>query len=226
MAQRNMTRGILTLSRSSTVQRVLQVATAQHTPLTPYTLLHHQAAIDQGQCTRVVVCESRPLFEGVTMARALQGAATVEVITDAQAAVFVQGVDAVLLGADCVHGEGVDNKVGSHLLALAAASAGVPVYALADMGKVSGGAVASLVHPLSRVCAEKNLLGLEEKGAEEVTSAWPDAGDKHITPRNIYFETTPWRLLTGLITDEGLQQDVEALCVARRDRTVRTLLEA
>lgn len=59
--------------------------------------------MEQGLCKQVFVCESRPLFEGVAMAKALRGA-SVQVITDAQAAVFMPQVDAVLLGADCVHG--------------------------------------------------------------------------------------------------------------------------
>lgn len=101
----------------------------------------------RGVCSRVIVCESRPLMEGVTMARALAASAGashttatdtsaaartataeareatatqppahhnvahVQVITDAQAALFMQDVDAVLLGSDCVHELGIDNKV-------------------------------------------------------------------------------------------------------------------
>lgn len=158
-----------------------------------------QAAIDRGLCTRVIVCESRPLFEGVAMAGALHGD-DIQVITDAQAAVFVREVDAVLLGADCMHAHGVDNKVGSHLLALAAREAGVPVFALADLvGKVSPGPLASLVHPLPPLGGSV----VEEMGADEVTSAWPSSRGHTTTVRNIYFESTPWSLVR-LITEEGL----------------------
>ena len=63
----------------------------------------------------------------------------------------------------------MDNKVGSHLLALAAG--GVPVYALADVGKVSAGGLAALVHPVLPMGASGEL---EEKCADEVTATWPD----------------------------------------------------
>jgi len=48
----------------------------------------------------VVVCESRPLNEGVTMARRLAAAGLDAAGSDAQAGVFIDQVDVVLLGAD------------------------------------------------------------------------------------------------------------------------------
>lgn len=66
-----------------------------------------------GSLGDVIVCEGRPLCEGVAFARALAaaGAARVTVITDAQAGAFVGGVDLVLLGADALGPGGAVNKV-------------------------------------------------------------------------------------------------------------------
>ncbi len=58
------------------------------------------------------MCESRPLFEGVALARELVNAgARVTVITDAQVAVWASRADVALVGADAITPEGVHNKV-------------------------------------------------------------------------------------------------------------------
>lgn len=58
------------------------------------------------------VCESRPLFEGVRLAKQLQrSGACVTVITDAQAGLFMDNADCVIVGADAITEQGVVNKV-------------------------------------------------------------------------------------------------------------------
>jgi hypothetical protein len=102
----------------------------------------------RGPGVSVIVCESRPLCEGVTMAQRLAAAGLhVTLITDAQAGVFVEQADVVLLGADAVTPGGVVNKVGSRLLALAAKASGVPVVSVTDSLKVSPGPVAQFALP-------------------------------------------------------------------------------
>ena len=61
-----------------------------------------------------------------------------------QAGIFVHQADLVMVGADAVTDQGVVNKAGTRLLALAAHAAGVPVYAAADSGKLSPGTLAAL----------------------------------------------------------------------------------
>ncbi|KAF8071226.1 SAD2 [Scenedesmus sp. PABB004] len=120
----------------------------------------------------VVVCEARPLCEGVSMARRLAAAGlAVTLITDAQAGAFMDEVDLVLLGADGVTPGGVVNKVGSRLLALAAKASGVPVVAVTDSLKISPGPVSAVALPNTRLAA-----GEEEKEAEELLRGWaPEA---------------------------------------------------
>lgn len=137
----------------------------------------------------VVVCESRPLLEGRATARELAAAGiAVTLVTDAQGPLFVSKVDAVLVGADGVLADGsVVNKVGTYALALAARDAGLPFYVACESLKIS--------HR-----REWTEAGVEEGDPAEVL---PDAIDG-VTPRNVYFERAPARLVTALITDEGV----------------------
>ena len=57
--------------------------------------------------------------------------------------------------------------MGTHLLALAARQAGVPLYVVAGSGKLSPGPVEALAHPGLRAVQQH-----EEKAAGEVTAAW------------------------------------------------------
>jgi hypothetical protein len=115
----------------------------------------------------VIVCESRPLCEGVAMAQRLAAAGLhVALITDAQAGVFVEEADVVLLGADAVTPAGVVNKVGSKLLALAAKAAGVPVVAVTDSLKVSPGPVAQFALPNTALQVRGHAAGSSSSPAK------------------------------------------------------------
>jgi translation initiation factor 2B subunit (eIF-2B alpha/beta/delta family) len=177
---------VMTCSLSSTVRDAVLAAAAAGTRL------------------NAIVCESRPLFEGMALGNAwTEGGVSVEVITDAQAAIFVQRADLVLVGADALEAAGVVNKAGTHLLALAAAEAGVPVVVAADTSKLSAGSVEEIAHP---GCGGE-LQGepvREEKAAREVSDAWPPPGLRPgAAVRNVYFERTPYDLVQRLITEEG-----------------------
>jgi translation initiation factor eIF-2B subunit delta len=136
----------------------------------------------------VVVTESRPGLEGWTLAAELarEGIA-VTYITDAQAGIFVEQVDAVLFGADAILDDGsVVNKAGTRLIALAAREAGVPVYVCSESFK----------------CTEQSHadVALEEKSGSELRPP-PVPG---IRARNCYFEITPPELITDWLSDRPL----------------------
>ena len=184
---------VVTTSLSSSVLRALCV------PDTP----------DARARLRVLACESRPLREGVTTAaRCAEAGHAVQLVTDAAAAVHVaalRGADAiVLVGADAVTpAGGVVNKVGTRALAMAAAEAGVRVFAVATSDKaLSAGAQAET----------------EEMEAAEVDSAPP----RGVTVRNVYFEETPAELISGGIIHEGGLEDAAAFA-ARAAPAARTL---
>ncbi len=153
----------------------------------------------RGVLEEVIVAESRPLFEGRRMVAALASRAIpTTLITDAQIGIFASEAKAALVGADTLRPNGsLVNKTGTLLLAMAARRCRVPFYSLAETHKIAPNA------GLWRTPA------LEEKDAREVLPE-PLAG---VTVRNVYFDLTPARYLSGYITERGLlnRQDVVTL---------------
>ncbi len=145
---------------------------------------------------QVIILEGRPRYEGREVALALRkaGIATT-LITDAQADIFLPRCQAVIVGADSVLANGdILNKAGTALVAWAARGHDVPLYVLCETLKIA---------PYTW---NGDLAQLEEKEAEEV---WQHpAGD--IAIRNFYFDHTPGRLVTKLITEQGIlsKQDI------------------
>ena len=145
---------------------------------------------------RVIVLEGRPRYEGREVALALRkaGIATT-LITDAQADIFLPNCRAVVVGADSVLANGdILNKAGTALLAWAAHGHGVPLYVLCETLKIA------------TYAWKGDLAQLEEKEAEEV---WEHPA-QGITIHNFYFDHTPARLVTKLITEQGIlsKQDI------------------
>src|SRR6266852_6928688 len=139
---------------------------------------------------RIVVLEGRPRYEGRDMARALaKHAMAVTLITDAQADIFLAQCQAVVVGADSVLANGdVLNKAGTALLAWAARGHKVPFYVLCETLKIAPRRWSG------------NLAQLEEKEPEEVL----EQPIKGVTVRNFYFDCTPAKLVTRVITEQGL----------------------
>jgi len=150
----------------------------------------------------IVVTESNPLGEGRTTARLLAGRGLpVRLIADAQAGVFVSHMAAVLVGADTVFADGaLVNKVGTLALALLARQWRVPFFVATESLKVAP----------SRWDASSETPALERSPEE---------------PPAVYFDLTPPRLITALITEEGVFRPRQLAPLARRARRwKRTLL--
>ena len=141
---------------------------------------------------RVIVSESRPLYEGQRTARALAGQGiSLTLITEAQMALFVREAEAVVVGADSVQADGsLVNKVGTHLLALAARAEKVPLYVLAETLKVAAP-------------SQPQRFTVEEGKRHEVSRM------RWLEVRNVYFEVTPARLVTAYVTEEGVRKPPE-----------------
>lgn len=152
------------------------------------------AAHDEGRRFRVIVTESRPMNEGVTLARELaaRGIDTALVV-DAAANRFMDRASIVLTGADSTTDESVINKIGTGLIALAAKRAGKPAYALCSSLKIA-----------------PPDFGLHEapRPAEELLA---DAAGFKVW--NFYFEATPLDLFAGIVTEDGVLSPAE---IARR----------
>lgn len=139
--------------------------------------------------TEVIVSESRPGMEGREQARYLAHLGlSVTFITDAQMGVFAGRATVALVGADAVLADGsLVNKAGTFLLALAARHHGIPFYTCCESFKHS---------PFS-----PEGYALEETAASEVEPP----RHRCIQGRNVMFDLTPADLISGWVTEEGIQ---------------------
>lgn len=149
--------------------------------------LFHRLVADQYPFS-VICTQSSPGMEGHQLAVTLnQLKVPVTLITDAQMALFTPRADLVITGCDAWLADGhFVNKSGTRLLALSAKEYAVPFWVLADTFRDSR--------------ATCNSVRLEELPVSELRAP---AG-QWITPRNIYFETIPEKLVTGKISELGV----------------------
>lgn len=144
-----------------------------------------RAARAGGRSFSIVCTEARPLCEGRLLAsRALALGLPVTLIVDAAMGEWAGRCALALVGADCVSPEGVTNKIGTRLLALAARERGLPIYALAESSKFFP-------------------LPLSAARPQAPTEVWetPPAG---LVIWNEYFETTPLDAFTAILSEHGL----------------------
>ncbi|MFB6204985.1 MAG: NUDIX domain-containing protein [Haloglomus sp.] len=178
---------VATLSRSGTIERLL-------TRCGP---------------VAVVVAESRPGGEGLTVARDLAGALDAPVTLCADAGVAhaldARDVDAVLVGADAVLADGsVVNKVGTRTLASAAAAQDVPVHVAAHTDKVAPPGHDPDLEPRD----PGELLG-EREGDDGGSSAVLDV-------ENPTFDVTPPGRVDRYLTENGPLGADDVRAVAER----------
>ncbi len=135
----------------------------------------------------VIVAESRPLFEGRSTAKILsENGISVTLIADMASFHFLKDVDMILTGTDCVCSNGVVNKIGTKGLAIAASQYKIPFYVISSMSKF-----------LPSKYMDEPVI--EEKEHREVLEEPVD-----FSVKNIYFDITPLRFITGIITEDGV----------------------
>lgn len=159
-----------------------------------------RTAWEQGKRIHVLVDETRPRLQGarLTAWELEQYGIPYEIITDNMAGHFLRSGEAqkCFVGSDRTAANGdVANKIGTYMLALAAFDNGVPFYPVVptstiDLSLAHGG----LIPIEERDPAE--VLGLQFQG-ERVTPAGAHA-------RNIAFDVTPARLVTAIVTENGV----------------------
>jgi methylthioribose-1-phosphate isomerase len=159
-----------------------------------------RTAHEQGKRVRVLVDETRPRLQGarLTAWELDQYGIPYEIISDNMAGYFLKAGKAqkVLFGADRVAANGdVANKIGTYMLSLAAHDNDVPAYAVVPTSTVD----LSLEHG--------GLIPIEERDPEEVLGI--QFQGERVAPieaeaRNIAFDVTPNRLLTGIVTENGV----------------------
>lgn len=153
-----------------------------------------------GKRVRVLVDETRPRLQGarLTAWELEQYGIPYLVITDGMAGHFLSRGEAqkVMFGADRVAANGdVVNKIGTYMLALAAHDNGVPVYAVVPTSTIDlAVATASQIPIEERDPAE--VLEIQIRGEPVMP---PGA-----TALNPAFDVTPHRLITAIVTENGI----------------------
>jgi translation initiation factor 2B subunit (eIF-2B alpha/beta/delta family) len=161
---------VLTHSRSSTVMKAFSLA------------------LREGRSFKLFVTESRPMMEGrAVAAEAAQLGASVTLVADAAAALVMDSVDLVIVGADKVTPRSLVNKIGTRMIALAARERDRPLYAVCDTSKFD---------------KTGRSTGPQSSAGHEPDELWPGAPER-VRVLNLYFEETPLSLLTGVITEDG-----------------------
>jgi translation initiation factor 2B subunit (eIF-2B alpha/beta/delta family) len=132
---------------------------------------------------KIIVCESRPKYEGRLLAQDLLNAGIkVELITDAMMSLFVAKSDAAIIGTDSVlRNKNVINKVGSKSLALFCKEHKKPFYVVTTSSKYS----------------DKKSFKPKNENPDEI---WKKQHQK-LKVNNIYFEEIENKLITRIITD-------------------------
>jgi len=159
-----------------------------------------RTAHEQGKKIHVLVDETRPRLQGarLTAWELEQYGIPYEIIADNTAGYFLKAGKAqkCFVGSDRTAANGdVANKIGTYMLALAAHDNGVPFYPVVPTSTID----LSLAHG--------DLIPIEERDPEEVLGL--EFKGERVAPqnakaRNIAFDVTPNRLVTGIVTENGV----------------------
>ena len=159
-----------------------------------------RSAHEQGKKIHVLVDETRPRLQGarLTAWELEQYGIPYEIISDNMSGYFLKAgkVQKCFVGSDRTAANGdVANKIGTYMLALAAFDNGVPFYPVVPTSTID----LSLAHG--------DLIPIEERNPEEVLGL--EFEGQRVAPqnakaRNIAFDVTPHRLVTGIVTENGV----------------------
>jgi methylthioribose-1-phosphate isomerase len=157
-------------------------------------------AHEQGKKIHVLVDETRPRLQGarLTAWELEQYGISYEIISDNMAGHFLRAgkVQKCFVGSDRTTANGdVANKIGTYMLALAAFDNGIPFYPVVptstiDLNLTSG-----------------DLIPIEERNPNEVLDIQfqgEPVTPKNAKARNPAFDVTPNRLVTGIVTENGI----------------------
>ena len=157
-------------------------------------------AYEQGKHVHVLVDETRPRLQGarLTAWELEQYGIPYDIISDNMAGYFLRTGKAqkVFFGADRVAANGdVANKIGTYMLSLAAYDNRIPAYAVVPTSTID----------LS--LKDGSLIPIEERDPSEVLDIQlrgERAAPQGAKARNPAFDVTPQRLITAIVTENGI----------------------
>lgn len=157
-----------------------------------------RAAIETGKKIDVFADETRPFLQGarLTVWELQQDKIPTTLITDNMAGHFMKSgrIGCVVVGADRIAANGdVANKVGTYSVAVLAKENGVPFY------------VAAPISTLDLTLTSGDQIPIEERSAAEVTHVFGNlVAPEGTAVKNPAFDVTPFRYVTGIITENGV----------------------
>ena len=155
-------------------------------------------AKEQGKKIEVIADETRPVLQGarLTAWELMEDNIPVTLITDNTAGAIMQKgeIDLAIVGTDRTAANGdVANKIGTYSLAILCKEHSIPFYVAAPTSSID----------FSMKSGE--LIPIEERSSEEVTSVFGcRVAPEGVRVRNIAFDVTPARYVTGIITEKGV----------------------
>jgi methylthioribose-1-phosphate isomerase len=163
-----------------------------------------RAAIEEGKKIEVIADETRPRLQGarLTAFELHYDKIPVKVISDTSSGLLMRlnRINKVIVGTDRVTSDAVFNKIGTYLVALAAKDNNIPFYVAAPTSTLS------LHETIDDVI-------IEQRNSKEVSII---LGKLQIVPEgveclNYAFDITPFRLVTAIITEDGVFTPKELL---------------
>ncbi len=157
-----------------------------------------RAAVEQGKKIQVYADETRPVLQGcrLTSWELMEDNIPVTLITDNTAGAILQKgeINLAIVGTDRTVANGdVANKIGTYPLAVLCKENGVPFYVAAPLSSIDFSLPTG------------DLIPIEERGPEEVTHVFGcSIAPEGVKVRNIAFDVTPARYITGIITEKGV----------------------
>jgi methylthioribose-1-phosphate isomerase len=159
-----------------------------------------RAAVEAGTKVAVIADDTRPFLQGarLTAWELLRDGINTTVITESMAGPLMRSgdVDLVVVGADRIAANGdTANKIGTYTVAVLAHEHKIPFY------------VAAPVSTIDLATPSGDQIPIEERHHREVTHI----GSARLTPegaliRNLAFDVTPHRYITGIITERGIYE--------------------
>ena len=144
-----------------------------------------KAAKRAGKRFSVIATLTEPAHQGIRTAHELAKAGIpVTLIADPAIGFFVPHVDLVLTGSDAMRREGNVNKIGTYVLALAAATHGKPYYVAGNTFKLD----------------RRPRFKIEERPPGEV---WRPM--RRVKIRDPAFDITPWIYVKGVVTEREIK---------------------
>jgi len=154
--------------------------------------------VNAGKKVQVFASETRPFLQGarLTTWEVKEDNIPVKLITDNMCGYFMKNkeIDLVVVGADRIAANGdVANKIGTYMVAVLAHENHIPFY------------VAAPISTLDLSAASGNEIPIEERAENEVAII----NGIRIVPEGIEvahpaFDITPHRLVTAIITENGI----------------------